>query len=83
MNPVTGKFHPIAEDAAGRAAQQIDSGEIGKDWPIFAIGEEIDIKGYPFRILRINISSMVVQPIPTRGLDSPRKLVRAMAGSGT
>ena len=82
MNPETGTLHPIAEDAAA-AAQQIDSGEIGKDWPVFATGEEIDIKGYPFRILRINISSMVVQPIPTRGLDSPRKLVRAMTGEGT
>ena len=79
MNPDTGTFHPIAEDAIA-AAQQLDSGEIGKDWPVFAIGEAIDIKGYQFKILRINMSSMVVQPIPTRGLDSPRKLVRAMTG---
>ena len=81
MDPVAGKFHPIAEDAA-TAAQQIDSGEIGKDWPVFALDETIDIKGYPFTILRINMSSMVIRPIPTRGLESPRKLMRAMTGRG-
>ena len=77
MNPETGTFHPIAEDAIA-AAQQIDSGEIGKDWPTFAIGEIIDIKGYESEIKRINSSSMVVRPVPTRGLSS-RKAMERMA----
>ncbi len=80
MNPVTGKFHRA--DTRPRAAQQIASGEIGKDWPTFAVGEVIDIKGYQFTILRINVSSIVVQPIPTKGLETPRNLMRAMAGGG-
>lgn len=77
MNPETGTFHKVAEDAA-TAEQQIASGEIGKDWPVFAIGEEIDIKGYKFKILRINRSNLVVQPIPARGYSSPRKLIGMM-----
>ena len=77
MNPKDGTFHPIAEDAAA-ALQQVASGEIDKTWPVFAVGEKIEIKGYWFEIKRINVSSLVVSPIPTRGLEKPRRLMRAM-----
>ena len=81
MDPVTGTFHPIAEDAA-TAAQQIASGEIGKDWPVFTVGEIVEIKGYDFTIQRINRGSIVVRPVPTRGYDSPRILLNKMAKDG-
>ena len=81
MNPETGKFH--SADTRPRAEQQRAGGEIGKDWPTFAIGEVIEIRGYQFKILRINVSSIVVQPIPTKGLETPRNLMRAMMGRGT
>ena len=77
MNPEDGTFHPIEEGAAA-ALQQVASGKIGKDWPVFAIGEKVKIKGYWFEIKRINVSSMVVRPIPTRGLERPSKLMQAM-----
>ena len=81
MNPETGTFHPIADDVAA-VAEQIASGEIGKDLPTFAVGEIVDIKGYKFMVLRINVSSLVVQPIPIKGIEGSRNLMRAMTGGG-
>ncbi len=89
MDPETGTFHPIGlevgtlTEEVAAAAQQIASGEIGKDLPTFAVGEIVDIKGYKFKIQRINVSSMVIQPIPARGLEKPRNLMRAMTGRAT
>jgi hypothetical protein len=51
-------------------------------WPRFAMGGEITIQGYQFKVLRINMNSIVLQPMPIRGYDSPRKLVRLMTGDG-
>ena len=89
MDPETGTFHPIGlevgtlTEEVAAAAQQIASGEIGKDWPVFTIGEILDIKGYQFRIMRINMGSMVIMPIPAKGLENPRSLMLAMTGRGT
>ncbi len=80
--PETGTLHPIAEDAAA-AAQQIASGEIGKDWPTFEVGEIVDIRGYKFTITRINMGSIVVRPVHAKGLESPRNLMRKMTERGT
>ena len=81
MNPVTGTFHPIEAEAAA-AAQQIADGTIGKDWPVFTVGETIEIKSYDFTIQRINRGSIVVRPVPTRGYDSPRILLNKMTRAG-
>ena len=74
MNPETGTFHKI-EDEALAAAQQIASGEIGKDWPVFTLDETIDIKGYQFTILRIKYGDSA------RPHQGARKAKQADAGN--
>ena len=68
MNPETGTFHPDTPDLQAEHP----------DWPRFAVEEELEIKGYTFKILRINRTNLVVQPVPVRGCRSPKELIAKM-----
>ncbi len=48
------------------------------EWPLFSFGKVFMIGGRPFSVLRINIGSIVLQPLPTKGYGSPRKLIEMM-----
>lgn len=80
MNPDTGEFHPIEDGPTGDVLAE--SGEpVPTDWPRFEVDEVVLIKGIPFRVLRINRSSLVMQPVI--GQRPARLLVSALTtGSG-
>lgn len=47
-------------------------------WPHFSFGDIVEIKGFSFSVIRINMSSVVLQPLPARGYSNPRKLIKLM-----
>ena len=75
---------PELEASQDITANTNDAGYVAEElpWPRFAIGEVVRIQGYPFSILRINASSIVLQPLPARGYGSPRTLIQRMTGRG-
>lgn len=69
MNPETGKFVPVVDPELYKALMQHrppieDQGPIPEDRPIFTIGEVFKLKGHPFKLARINRSTIVLRPIP-------------------
>jgi hypothetical protein len=57
MDPSTGKFHEVHEIGQRQLV------ELPNNWPVFRTGEEVILKDYPFRIQRINQSSIVLRPV--------------------
>lgn len=41
----------------------------GKTWRMYTAGEVIHLKGIPFRVLRVNASNLVLQPLTTYRSD--------------
>lgn len=74
MNPDSGTFHHIIEGPGG--ADVITEEQVPDTWPTFTVGETLMIKGFPFQILRINRSSIVVQPV--LGNKPARQLISAL-----
>ena len=52
--------------------------EDGK-WPQYQEGDQLVLDGVIFLIQRINVSSIVIRPVPQRGL-SPRRIMRLLRG---
>lgn len=48
-------------------------------WPTYQVGDLLVIDGVHFAIQRINVSSIVIRPVPQRGL-SPRRIMRLLRG---
>ena len=76
MNPEDGVMHVVADGPDGRRVIAETGEDVPDSWPVFTVGEVIVVKGFPFRIARINRSSLVVQP--TLGDKPPRVLVSAL-----
>lgn len=62
MNPQTGTFH-TQEEIEALAAVQSPGDPHPLTWPVFRIGEQLEIKGVPFELIRINRSNLVLRPI--------------------
>ncbi len=65
MDPDTGKFFEV-NDLPNPKKNTVTTREAKeKGWPIFEIGEEILIKGYPFELLHVKPSTgrVVLRPI--------------------
>lgn len=73
MNPKTGEFHEETE------YEETHGQPMPEGWPRFSLGEEVEIKGIPFIIQRINVSSIVLRPKITkpghRAADVIRKVI--------
>ena len=64
MDPKTGKFYPVHVEEGG-LPQIMQGGQLvdmPPDWPTFTEGEVVEVKGWTFRIQRINVSSIVLRP---------------------
>jgi hypothetical protein len=64
MNPDTGEFVP-------------DGPTVPEEWPRFTIGEQVELKGFPFTIARINAATIVLRPMPVENM-SPRRVFRKL-----
>ena len=77
MNPETGEFHVIDEE--NRVELGGEKVEVPNDWPCFALGDEVQVNGWPFAISRINRGSIILRPIPLGAITdtspSPRRLM--------
>lgn len=67
MNPDTGEFKPESDDTPS-------------EWPRFAEGEAVEVKGVPFVIGRINRSSIVLRPV-VRGATKESSVIAHLTGS--
>jgi len=76
MNPDTGTFHDIVEGPGGADVIAETGEQVPTAWPTFSVGEVFVLKGFPFKILRINRSSIVVQPL--LGDKPARQLISAL-----
>ena len=47
-------------------------------YPTFEVGETIELKGYPFVVMRRNASSLKLKPVPPEGQISAKKTLRKM-----
>ena len=69
------------EDAptyATKAMVDAEQPEAPEEFPTFAVGEEIALKGYPFIVAGLNASSLKLRPVPPEGQHSARKVMRRM-----
>lgn len=55
--------------------EKIEDGE----WPTYQVGDPLVVDGVHFVIQRINVSSIVIRPVPQRGLSS-RRIMRLLRG---
>jgi hypothetical protein len=81
MNPDTGEFVPVKEMPDGLfepVKKDAAPSPIPKDWPIFTIGDVFELKKIPFRLVRINDSTIVLRP-DIHG-ESARKIVSKIRG---
>jgi hypothetical protein len=69
MDKQTGIFHQLQE------GEQLPPGHIG-----FQVGEVLEVAGRPFRVQRINATSIVLRPDVGHG-ESPAKVLAAIIGS--
>jgi hypothetical protein len=49
-----------------------------EEYPTFEVGEEIELKGYPFVVLALNASSIKLRPVPPSGEHSARRVMRRL-----
>lgn len=57
MNPDTGQFYGIDDSSSPKRGTVKSHVAKEKGWPIFEIGETIEVKGYPFELLHVKIST--------------------------
>jgi len=63
---------------ATKAMIDAEQPEAPEAFPVFAVGEEIVLKGYPFIVCGLNASSIKLRPVPPEGEHSARKAMRRM-----
>lgn len=51
-------------------------------YPQFGVGDTVEIEGYPFVVVRLNSSSMVVRPVPSEGVSRSKSVMRKMTSGG-
>ena len=75
MNPETGEFHVI--DSVGKIEVEQVKVPVPESWPCFAVGDAVQVNGWPFEISRINRGSIVLRPITVDSdkMTSPRRLM--------
>lgn len=59
MNPNTGEFHPIQNDADLRSVTEEES----KNWPRFSLEEVLIVKGVKMRVANVTRHVLVLQPV--------------------
>jgi len=62
------------------AMAKADQPEEPEAYPTFEVGEEIELRGYPFVVIGLNASSLKLRPVPPEGEHSARKVMRRMRG---
>ncbi len=47
-------------------------------WPHFKVGDVVKLWGIPFELVKINMSSFKLAPIPTEQYNTSRRMVRKL-----
>ncbi len=68
MNPDTNELErlrrsPILKDGGVPVLVRKDGSVVPRHWAIFAVGEEIVVKGYTFRVAYLNEGAIMLEPI--------------------
>jgi hypothetical protein len=69
----------IMKDLYGTEAYiNAEKPEEPEEYPTFEVGETVELKGYPFVVMRRNASSIKLRPVPPEGRISAKKTLRKM-----
>lgn len=75
MNPDTNRFEALTELAEPTPVAKLlrPNGEpVPAHWTVLALGEQVVVKGYTFKVAYINETTLVLEPVKIPILGPPR-----------
>lgn len=85
INPETNKFEPVepVEQAANKGLDEFvnKNGDNVDDRLVFSVGETVVVRGYKFKVARINEDELILAPVGLMYRTVARKVPRKGSGA--